>query len=51
VKHPDEVLPEGEKLPLVIFAFPRHNKIILETIRSRYPAYSARDIVLCMAAL
>lgn len=49
VHHPDAVLTQGEKLPVVIFASPRHSSQILQSITSRYPNYNVEDITLCPA--
>lgn len=37
VKHPDEVLPYGETLPVIIFAGAEAQQIIQQKIRDRYP--------------
>jgi ubiquinone/menaquinone biosynthesis C-methylase UbiE len=47
VRHPEEVLPRGEKLPIVVFAW--HPEAILRTIENNYPQYAADDIVYCVS--
>ncbi|CAK7028011.1 MAG: hypothetical protein DELT_02658 [Desulfovibrio sp.] len=51
VRHPADELAKGLLLPIVVFAHPRHNHAILETIRSRYPGYGPGNVVLCQARL
>jgi hypothetical protein len=51
VRHPDEVLLKGEKLPIIVFAYPRHSKKIVAKIYQKYPHYTEKDIVLCHADL
>jgi SAM-dependent methyltransferase len=46
VRHPDDVLPKGEKLPIVIFAW--YPEAILRAIENRYPGYTADDIICCV---
>jgi MoaA/NifB/PqqE/SkfB family radical SAM enzyme len=50
VMHPDDVLLLGDKLPLVIFANPKGNEIILKKIAQKYPRYTTNDIVLAISA-
>ncbi|MDR2050480.1 MAG: SPASM domain-containing protein [Deltaproteobacteria bacterium] len=49
VTHPDVALNEKNKLPIIIFAAPRHNNIIIESIIRKYPYYTYKDIVLAHA--
>ncbi|MDL2216724.1 radical SAM protein [Desulfovibrio sp. OttesenSCG-928-M14] len=51
VRHPDEVLPNAKKLPLILFSFPQHTRIILKRIREKYPHYDRLDITLCVGSI
>ena len=45
VRHPDEVLPLGEKLPIIIFSW--NCRQILQTIENKYFRYTMEDIITC----
>jgi hypothetical protein len=51
VRHPDNVLKSGEKLPVVIFAAPENNERILSTIKEKYPCLNRQDLICCPADL
>jgi MoaA/NifB/PqqE/SkfB family radical SAM enzyme len=48
VRHPDEVLTHGEKLPIIIFASPENNAVIMDAICARYQEWQGSDIVPCI---
>jgi hypothetical protein len=51
VAHPDDVLNQWPKLPLIIFAQPVNSGLILKRIMEQYPRYSLGDIILAPAAM
>jgi hypothetical protein len=49
VLHPEAALSGRDKLPLIIFAYPKHSVRILQTLAEKFPHYSLKDIILCPA--
>lgn len=47
VRHPAEVLEQGKKLPIVIFAQPGHSYTIIAKILKQFPRYTIGDTFVC----
>ncbi|CAK7027986.1 MAG: Ubiquinone biosynthesis O-methyltransferase, mitochondrial [Desulfovibrio sp.] len=46
VRHPDDVLPHGDKLPIVVFS--GNPPPVAQTIATKYPQYGADDVIFCV---
>lgn len=49
VRRPEELLLQGERLPIIIFASRQHSATILKKLLTNFPQYSKDDICICPA--